>query len=115
MTVQSVVPGGVAPTYAAANNGDVFPADSSERNFLHVKNGGGGSINATIPAQSGSAKVPGVGTVAIPDIVVAVAAGAEKMIGPVGQAYINASGNVTVNYSGVTTVTAAALKLGAVS
>jgi hypothetical protein len=75
--------------------------------------GGVGSINVTIPAQRTSARVKGAGTLTISDIVVAVANGAEKIIGPIPEAYINASGNITVNYSGTSSVTAGAFKLPA--
>lgn len=111
LTAQAILLAGIVPAYAAANDGDTIKQPTDQRLFLHVKNGGGGSINVTIPAVQTSLETDEAGTVTISDIVVAVAAGAEKMIGPFPPAYINASGNVTINYSGVTTVTAAAFKL----
>lgn len=111
ITVQTIGPSGVTPTYSAVNSADTMAVDSSERHFLHVKNGGGGNINVTITAQNTSASLAGVGTVTISDEVVEVTAGSEEMIGPFTAAFINTSGNVEIAYSGTTSVTAAGLKL----
>lgn len=112
MTVQDIVVAGLNPVYSAAANGDTFADDGRGRTFLHVKNGGGGSINVTIPAQVASVNVPGYGSLARADLVVAVAAGAERMIGPFAEiAFKNSSGLVTVNYSAVTSVTSAAIRV----
>lgn len=111
ITVQSVDPSGLTPSFSAVNSADTLAVDSSERHFLYVKNGGGGSINVTITAQQTSVNVSGVGDLAISDEVVAVGAGADAIIGPFTQAFINASGSVEIAYSGTTSVTAAGLKL----
>lgn len=113
VTVQTITDDGVVPSYAAVNSSDTIKVSDEERHFLHVKNGGGGSINVTITAQKTTARVPGVGALTIPNLVVAVANGAEKMIGPFTSAYIGDDGNVDVAYSGTTSVTAAAFKLPA--
>lgn len=110
LTVQTITDAGIVPAYAAVNASDTFVDDGSGRTFLHVKNGGGGSINVTVPAVKTNANIPGVGNLTISNIVVAVANGAEKMIGPFTEAYRDASGNVTAQYSGTTSVTAAAFK-----
>lgn len=110
-TVQNIAKTGLAPTYGAVAASDQFANPSDERTFLHVKNGSGASINATITAQKTSAKVPGVGVVAIGNLVVAVPAGAERVIGPFSDAYTDSLGNVVVGYSAITTVTAAAVRL----
>ena len=110
LTVQTITDAGIVPAYAAANASDTFQDDGSGRTFLHVKNGGGGSINVTVPAVRTSVNVPGVGLQTISNIVVAVANGAEKMIGPFTEAYRADDGNVTAQYSGTTSVTAAAFK-----
>lgn len=105
ITVQTISRSGLAPTYAAADsvNGQQFYNDEST--FLHVKNGGGGSINVTL-------NTPGtVDGLAVGDLVVAVGAGAEKMIGPFPPGIYNNSGYVYVDYSGATSVTVAAFKL----
>lgn len=110
MTVQQITPAGVVPSYAAANLQDTINVAGSERVFLHVKNGGGVAVNVTIAAVKTTARVAGAGTLAVPDIEVAIAAGAEKMIGPFDD-YYRAANVVTVDYDGVASVTAAAIKL----
>lgn len=111
-SVQTIVASGIIPAYAAVAASDQFKIDSAQRHFLHVKNGGGGSINVTVNVVKTSANVPGLGQVTIEDIVVAVGAGAEKMIGPISDFYATAAGMVVIDYSGTSSVTAAAFRLG---
>lgn len=113
LTVQNVVlAGAVITPVAAAGGGDSFANPTDERTELLVVNGGGGSINVTIVAQPASVPVPGYGTVPLASEVIAVAAGATKRIGPFPAAKFNdASGRVNVTYSGVTSVTVAAVRL----
>lgn len=113
LTLQTIAPAGITPVYSAANSQDTVKISTAQRVFLHVKNGGGGSINVTITAQKTSATVAGVGGVTISDQVVAVAAGSEEMIGPFTEAFMDTDGDVTINYSGTTSVTAAVLQLPA--
>lgn len=113
LTLQSVVAAGIIPAYAAVNSQDTVIVNTAQRNFLHVKNGSGGSINVTINAVKTSARVQGVGVVTITDEVVAVGAGAEKMIGPFTEAYMDTDGTVTIDYSGTTSVTAGVFSLPA--
>lgn len=110
-TVQTIAKTGGVPTYAAVAASDQFANPSDERTFLHVKNGGGGSINVTVTAQKTSAKVPGVGVITISNQVIAVANASEKVIGPFSDAFTDSSGNVVVSYSGTTSVTAGAFRL----
>lgn len=105
LTVQQAAQTGIVVAFvAAAGGGDSFVNDG--RTYLHVKNGGGGSINVTVDSvracdQGGDH-----------DVVVAVGAGAEKVIGPLDPVRFNgAGGAVAVSYSAVTTVTVAAVKL----
>lgn len=106
---QSTSETGVVATYGAVTvDGDIIPGD--EKTLLHVKNGSGGSINVTI--QTGAT----LGGHAVSDTVVAVAAGADKFIGPFPkESYNNATGadrgKVYVDYSAQTTITRAALSL----
>ena len=111
LSIQTVVDSGLAPTLAAANNGDTVADDGSSRTFVEVSNGGGSSINVTVPAQQTSVNVPGVGVLAVADQVVAVPNGGRRLIGPFSRAYINSSGNVTLNFSSVTSVTVGAFKV----
>lgn len=107
LTVQTIARTGLETTYAAAAaGGDQFANDGKE--FLHVKNGSGGDITVTIESQVSS---PPAGT-AVTNQAVVVTAGEERMIGPFPKsAYNDASGYVQITYSGVTTLTIAAIKL----
>lgn len=111
LSIQTVVDTGIVPSLAAVNNGDTVADDGTNRTYVEVANGGGGSINVTVPAQQTSVVVPGVGSLTVADIVIAVANGTRKLIGPFSRAYINTAGNVTLNYSGTTSVTAGAFKV----
>lgn len=94
---------GTAITFAsAAGGGDTLAPNSSS--VLHVKNGSGSPINVTVV-------VPGndeFGT-ARPDIVVAVAAGAHTMIGPLLSPLLPdpSTGLIGITYSSATSVTVA--------
>lgn len=108
---QDMVEAGLLGSYVAASGGgDVV--DNDGQTFLHVKNGGGGSINVTVAAQVAAFQTPGMGPMTKANIVVAVANGAEKFIGPFAkQAFNTAAGQVAITYSGVTSVTIAAVRL----
>jgi len=107
LTVQTIVVTGLEQTYAsAAGGGDTFNNDG--RTFFHVKNGSGGDITLTFttagvwPRQS----------LALADPTVVVTAGEERMIGPFDKgAFNDSNGEVAVGYSGVTSLTVAAIKL----
>jgi hypothetical protein len=79
--------------------------------FIHVWNGNGGSINVTVTT-------PGtVDSLAISDLVVAVASGEDQIIGPFPPATYNEDPGTTdtieVTFSDVTSITIAALVLPA--
>lgn len=102
---QSSAPGGVSPTFAAANaGGNEVPAN--DRGLVLIKNGGGSSINVTL-AVPGNTKYG----LANPDPVTAVAAGAIGVFGPFGAdlADFGTDGLVHLTFSSVTTVTIAAV------
>ncbi len=106
ITVQNTVGVvGVSPTYAAATaGGDAFVNDGKTQ--LRCKNGGSGSITMTITSQQKCNQ--GVEH----DLSIVVAASAEEVVGPFDQTRFNDSGGlVQITYSGVTTVTVAALKV----
>jgi hypothetical protein len=106
LTPQDVARTGIVHTFAAvdAANGNKFTNDG--RCCLYVKNGGVGSIDVTIDTP---------GTVdgnAVANLVVAVGAGVNKLIGPFPPGIYNQSdGNVNVDYSGGTSVTAAVIRV----
>jgi hypothetical protein len=105
LATQKAGPTGLVPNFvAAAGGGDTFVADG--RTALIVKNGSGGSINVTITSKKRSS--PGL---APADVVVAVAAAAEKHI-LVGQSGFAdpVSGAASVAYSSAVTVTVAAVR-----
>lgn len=99
--------GGTSPGFvAAAGGGDkVAPND---RGYLHVRNGSGGVITVTVLTpgndQYGQAR---------PDIAIAVpATTGERLIGPFPANLADpADGLVAITYSGVTTLTVAAITL----
>lgn len=110
LTRQKIVIGGIAHTTAAAAVGGDVVDNSDGKTFLLVTNGGGSSINVTVTAQVASLNTATHGTLTVSSNVVAVAAGATKLIGPFPkQAYNNSSKQLAITYSGVTTVTVAAL------
>jgi len=104
LTVQEVTLSGLSPTFSAANaDGNSFANDGDT--FLYVKNGGASSITVTIITP---AKEQGVD---IEDITVTIAASGEKMIGPFPRRLFNYTDGVHVDYSAVTSVTVAAIKV----
>ncbi|MGH7206838.1 MAG: hypothetical protein ACREI2_11585 [Nitrospiraceae bacterium] len=107
LTIQEIVVGGAVPTYAAAAaGGDTFAPTAQQPHVLHVKNGGAGSINVVV--DDPNSVNPGSATAFDPDVTVAVAAGAEKMIRLGYTRFRNTgTGAVSITYSGVTTVTVA--------
>lgn len=107
LTVQEVTRAGAILTYAAAaGGGDKFAPTIDT--WLRVINGGGGSITVTVVTPNTL-----VSDVAIGDVAVSVGAGVTKDIGPFpAELFANPTdGLADVTYSGVTTVTVAAVKL----
>ena len=101
LAVSRVSLDGANPTFVAATAGagDNFP--NTGREYLHVINGSGGSINVTVaataPCNHGTTH----------NVVVAVPAGQQRRIGPFPTSRFG--DNVVVTYSAVTTVTVAAI------
>lgn len=106
LTPQAVTIVGTTVTFTAADiTGNTFSPNS--RGMLHVKNGSGGSINATVV-------IPGNDQYSQPrpDVVVAVPAAAEKAIGPFPLDVADPTTMlVTVNFSAVASVTVALLSV----
>lgn len=119
LAIQTHVFAGLNPTFAAAaGGGDAFANANDERTYIRVKNGGGAPITVTInPVSPNSVKQQGVtpGPVSLPSYSVAVPASGDMTIGPFPAAYTDANGNVNVSYSGVTSVTVAAIRMPALS
>jgi hypothetical protein len=104
LAVQEIVRSGIVPTFGAANV-DGHSVPNSGKEYIYVKNGGGSSINVTI-------QTPGtVDGQAVADRVVAVANGAEKMIGPFPPgSYSQPDGSTYIDFSAVTSVTIGAFR-----
>ena len=110
LAVQSIVEAGVTSTKnSAAGGGDVFPNDG--RTFIKCVNGSGGAITVTATAVDTTTNKQGFGTLTRSNIAVAVAAGTERVIGPFAEAFNNASGQVALTYSAVTSFTVEVYKL----
>jgi len=95
---------GIAPSLVAVASSDTFP-NVAGGVLLHVHNGNASNCNVTITDQTSVA--PAGASAFDGDVVVAVAAGTDKYIGPFEPHRFNdAAGNVTVGYSVTSSVTA---------
>ena len=106
ISTQQIGIGGVKPTYVAATaGGDSFSPEG--RTFLHIKNGGGSPVTVTVTAVG-----TGPGGNPVSNRVISIPATDERMIGPFDPAgFADANANGAIAYSGVTTVTIAAMRL----
>ena len=104
LTLQTIVKTGITPTYAAANvDGNSFANDGNT--FLDVVNGSASPITVTI-------QTPGtVDDLAVAERTVTVANATTKRIGPFPPGIYNQSGEVYVDYSAITTITAGVFKM----
>jgi hypothetical protein len=101
---------GTTPTYAAAaGGGDAMPCGSGM--FLHIKNASGGNITVTIAIPAGASGYPNAAYTSTA-VVVPLTTG-DKMIGPIQAPLYQdpTTGLATVTYSGVTSLTVAAVNL----
>lgn len=106
LATQTIRRSGLAPAYAAATaGGDEFtPTDQT---FLHVKNGSAGALTVTVVTPGNA-----IEDVAIADLAVSIPAAGERMIGPFPGGYFANSaigGRAAISYSGVTSLTIAAI------
>lgn len=102
---QTIVQTGLDPAYTSAN-GDGHYILNNGRMFVHLVNGSGGDITATV-------EHPGtVDGLAVADLAVVVTAGQDRMIGPFGPNFNQSgtyAGYIKITFSGVTSLTIAAL------
>lgn len=105
LTVQDLAASGIVPSYAAANvDGNSIHGDG--KTFLHVKNAG---AQITVTVQT-PATVSGLAVAE--QVVIIPATTGDKMLGPFpANTYNQVDGDVYVDYSSVTTVTVAALRM----
>ena len=109
LTTQVVTRAGTVITpVAATGGGDAMSCGSA--NYLRVVNGGGGSITVTLAIPAGAT---GYANAAYTSTAVVVANGVTKDIGPIiAPLYQDpTTGLCTITYSGVTSVTVAAVQL----
>jgi hypothetical protein len=113
LTIQQITEAGGSVTYsAAAGGGDT--ADNGGSTFLHIKNGGGSEITATITAQTTSVESSIYGDLTKANASIAIAGSGEAFIGPFKpSAFNDGDGEIAITYSGVTSVTIAALYITA--
>ena len=109
LTVQQITETGGAATYAAATaEGDT--AANNGNMFLHIKNGSGGEITVTITPVTTSVDSGMYGDLTKANATIAIAGGAEAFIGGFAPAAFNdGNGEVAITYTGVTSLTIAAL------
>jgi hypothetical protein len=106
MTAQAVqVPpvAGAAPVYNAAGSADTFPTNPGRHYIVHVKNASGGSINVTVTDPNSVS--PGGATQFNPNVLIAVPAGAERVMVLEGTRFRDSSGNINLAFSATTSVT----------
>lgn len=109
LSVQTVTADGLDPAYVAADGGGdkVRPGGKT---FIHVKNGGGGSVTITVNDPL-SVSPPGAASFD-PDLSVVVEPSGERMIGPLPENRFRGTDSFAdITYSGVTSVTVAAIRL----
>lgn len=108
LTVQSIVEAGLEATYsAAAALGDSYANTGKE--FVHVKNGSGVSVTVTCDAAVPSVTVAGYGALTKAGVSVAIPAGENRFIGPLGTVAFGAT--PLIEYSAATSVTVAAMSV----
>lgn len=103
LTVQQVTRSGLTPSYGAANV-DGHSVGNAGTEVLHVKTGGTGcTVTILIPGKVDGQTVPGKAIV--------IGTSSERLIGPFPPSIYNqASGEIYVDFSAVTSVTIAALR-----
>jgi hypothetical protein len=109
LTTQTITRAGAVITpVAAAGGGDAMACGAG--NFLRVVNGGGSPITVTLAIPSARTYEANV---AITSPVISVTNGTTKDIGPIdaGTFMDPTTGLCTITYSGVTSVTVAAIQL----
>lgn len=108
LVTQSITSAGLTPTTVAATGGGDTIAPASpvdDRTFLYVNNGGGSPITVTI-ADPGTTPAGNAGTA----VGISVTNATFKFIPIPPGAISAATGLASVTYSGVTTVTVAAVR-----
>lgn len=112
IAVQQAAAEGIALALSAAAGGGDSVANVRGRTIVAVRNGDASPKTVTIPNVTPTRPAEGpFPAMTVPDIVKVVAAGETVLIGPIPQAYNDASGNVALTYSAVTSVTVGAFEV----
>lgn len=111
LTVQEVDTDGLEATYAAADvAGDEFTPQSGFSYIIHVKNGGGSSINVVVNDPTSTS--PTGATAFNPDVTVAVTNAEDRFIKVDQPRFADpVTGKIQWTYSSVTSVTVAVLSV----
>lgn len=112
VTPQDLSLAGVAPTANAASAGGDQVNDPYGDTVLRITNGSGASINATITAVATSR--PGDGRFppqTLSNQVIAVPAGASRLVGPVPSAFRDTNSRFSLGWSASASVTFEAFRL----
>lgn len=104
LNAQAPSPAGVAPTYNAVSASDTVP-NAGSKTILLVRNGGAGAVNVTLVGRGKMADV------VVPNRVINIPAGADRLIDPLAGLYNDADGRVTVNFDVIASVTMAVIYL----
>lgn len=100
------VTNGITPTFSAASSGGNYFANDG-RTFIEIKNASAGSVAVTVTVAN---TVNGL-TIQNPSYTIPATTG-DRILGPFDTHYFNdSSGNVTVNYQSVDSVTIGAFRL----
>lgn len=111
LTVQDVdLTTGVQPTFvAAAAGGDEYANDG--KTYAHFRNGSGSAITVTVAAQQTSVDDAQFGRIVPSNRTFTVAANSDRVIPYLAAGLYNSTnGRVVMTYSGVTSLTVAAIR-----
>lgn len=102
LNAQVPTPAGVVPTYNAVSASDTVP-NAGGRTVVLVRNASAGAVNVTLVGRGR------MGDVVVPDRVIAVAAGQDRLISVDAALYNDSNGRVTINFSAIVSVTMAVI------
>ena len=109
LTAQQITQAGLKPVYTAATlAGDTLVNTGIQ--YFHIKNGGVVSVTSSVVPVITTVVDPLLGTLVKETASLILAAGQEGFLGPFEtNAFNNAAGQLTLNYTASTSVTVAAL------
>lgn len=102
LNAQVPTPAGVAPVYNAVSASDTIP-NPGGRTILLVRNGGAVALNVTLVGRGAMSDVT------VPNRVINIPAGQERLIDPLAGLYNASDSRVTINFDATTSVTMAVI------